>query len=171
MGTTKQCVFNPHFNDRGDKVGDWAEKTRDSALAHLKRLFENEAKFSCIAKDRDNDTLLLRGCVNLNSPCTQECIKKMLGKCSGCKPSHFGDMVSSCRLLHINGDLTTAGGLPAIGGDSIKKMKPFATDPQFVIKIPLDSIDRKGLVKKTGVNQLSHVVDNLFCFIAIFKSC
>lgn len=151
-GTTKQYVFNLYFNDKsGGGNTEWAEKTRDQALIYLKRLFENKAKFSCIAKDRDRNTLLLRGYVNWNSPCTQEYIKRMLGKYSSCKPSYFGDMVSLCRLLHVDRGLVTTGRLPTIGGNSIKKMKPFASDPKFVVKILLESIDKK---EANGKNQV-----------------
>ena len=145
--TTKQYVFNLYFNDWGGGE-EWAEKTRENSLAYLRRLFENKAKFSCIAKDRDKNTLLLRGYVNLNSPCTQSYIKKMLGKYSNCKPSYFGDMVSLCRLAHIDRDLTTTGRLPRIGVNSATKLKPYATDPKFVIRILLDSIDKKDTDRK-----------------------
>ena len=150
MGTTKQCVFNLYFNHRGDKGREWAEKTRDGALTYLKRLFENKAKFSCIAKDENRTTscLMLRGYVNLNSPCTQAYAKRLLGKYSSCKPSYFGDMVSLCRFVHIDRDLTTTGRLPRIGNNSIKNVKPFATDPKFVIKILLDSIDKKDFEQR-----------------------
>lgn len=151
MGATKQYVFNLYFNDRSKTGTEYAEKTRENSLTYLKRLFENKAKFSCIAKDRDNDTLLLRGYVNLNSPCTQEYIKRMLGKYSSCKPSYFGDMVSLCRLLHVDRNVTTTGRLPKIGSNSIKKMKPFAVDPKFVIKILLDSIDKKEANEKNSI--------------------
>lgn len=52
-------------------------------------------------------------------------------------------MVSLCRLVHINRDLTVTGRLPCIGNNSIKKLKPFAANPKFVVKILLDSIDKK----------------------------
>lgn len=151
MGTTKQYNFNLYFNHRGDKGGrEWAERTRDGALAYLKRLFENKAKFSCIAKDENkrNSSLMLRGYVNLNSPCTQAYAKRLLGKFSSCKPSYFGDMVSLCRFVHVDRELTVTGKLPSVGGNSIKKMKPFATDPKFVVRILLESIDRKDLESK-----------------------
>ena len=145
MTTTKHYTFNIFFNYNGDREKTWAEKRRDDTLAHLKRLFENKAKFSCIAKDESHKTicLMLRGFMNLNSPCSQAHAKRLLGKCSSCKPSYFGDMVSLCRFLHIDRDLTVTGRLPNIGNNSIKKMKPFATDPRFVVKILLDSIDKK----------------------------
>ena len=121
------------------------KKRRDDTLAHLKRLFENKAKLSCIAKDESHKTtcLMLRGYVNLNSPCLQACAKRLLGRHSCCKPSYFGDMVSLCRFVHIDRNLTVTGRLPCLGNNSIKKLKPFATDPKFVVKILLDSIDKK----------------------------
>ena len=152
MGTTKQYVFNLYFNfkDDGARGRDWAEEKRNDALAYLKRLFENKAQFSCIAKDenRTGKCLMLRGYMNLNSPCKQEYAKSLLGRYSTCKPSYFGDMVSLCRLVHIDRDLEVTGRLPHIGGNSIKKLKSFAGDPKFVIKILLDSIDKKDLEDK-----------------------
>ena len=142
MGATKQYVFNLYFNYRDDREREWAERTRDGALAHLKRLFENKAKFSCIAKDETKTSLMLRGYMNLNSPCTLAYAKQLLGKYSSCKPSYFGDMVSLCRLVHIDRDLTVMGRLPKVGSNSTRKMKPFATDPKFVKKILLEAIDK-----------------------------
>ena len=113
MGTTKQYIFSLFFNfNFKEKDGEsirgreWAEEKRDQALLHLKRLFENKAQFSCIARDENqgSDCLMLRGCMNLNSPCTRACAKRLLGKHSSCEPSHFGDMVSLCRFVHIDRD-------------------------------------------------------------------
>ena len=141
MGTTKQCVYNVFFNYNTDKERVWAGKKRNDTLAYLTRLFENKARFSCIAKDenRTNSCLMLRGYMNLNSSCTQAHAKRLLGKCSSCKPFYFGDRVSLCRFLHIDRDLTVTGRLPHIGS----KMKPLASDPKFVVKILLESIDKK----------------------------
>ena len=52
-------------------------------------------------------------------------------------------MVSLCRFVHVDRDLTVTGRLPTTGGISIKRMRPFASDPKFVVKILLDSIDKK----------------------------
>ena len=154
MGTTKQYIFSLFFNfNFKEKDGEsirgreWAEEKRDQALLHLKRLFENKAQFSCIARDenRGSNCLMLRGYMNLNSPCTQAYAKRLLGKYSSCKPSYFGDMVSLCRFVHIDRDLTVTGRLPHVGGNSIRKLKSFAGDPKFVVKILLDSIDKKDL--------------------------
>lgn len=159
MGTTKQCVFNLYFNYRENKEREWAEKTRDGvltrgrewaeekpdqALVYLKRLFENKAQFSCIPKDENqgSNCLLLRGYVNLNSQCTQVYAKRLLGKYSSCKPSYFGDMASLCWFVHVDRDFTVTGRLPQIGGNSIKKLKSFAGDPKFVVKVLLESIDK-----------------------------
>ena len=152
MGTTKQCIFSLFFNfNFKEKDGEsirgreWAEEKRDQALLYLKRLFENKAQFSCIARDENqgSNCLMLRGYMNLNSPCTQAHAKRLLGKYSSCKPSYFGDMVSLCRFVHIDRDLTVTGRLPHVGGNSIRKLKSFAGDPKFVVKILLDSIDKK----------------------------
>ena len=130
-----------------------AEKWREDALACLKRLFENKAQFSCIAKDENSSnngnksTLMLKGFVHLNSPCTRGYLKGLLGKCSSCKPSYFGDMVSLCRFVHVDRDLTVTGRLPAHRGNSIKKFKSFTGDPKFIVKILLDSIDKKDFSK------------------------
>lgn len=51
-------------------------------------------------------------------------------------------MVSLCRFIHIDRDLTVTGRLPQNGGNS-KKLKTFQGDPKFVVKILLDSIDKK----------------------------
>ena len=152
MGTTKQFIFCLFFNfNFKEKDGEsfrgreWAEGKRDQALVHLKRFFKNKAQFSCIARDENqgSNCLMLRGHMNLNSPCTQVHAKRLLGKCSSCEPSYFGDMVSLCRFVHIDRDLTVTGRLPHVGGNSIRKLKSFAGDPKFVVKILLDSIDKK----------------------------
>ena len=147
MGATmKQYTFCLFFNyGNGGWTRESAEKRRNDALVYLKALFENKAKFSCIAKDesRTKSCLLLRGYVNLNSPCLQAYAKRLLGKFSSCKPSYFGDMVSLCWMVHIDRNLTVTGRLPCVGNNSIKRLKPFATDPKFVVKILLDSIDKK----------------------------
>ena len=99
-----------------------------------------------MAKDSGATHLTLRGYVNLNSPCTQPHAKRLIGgKFSSCKPSYFGDMVSLCRLLHIDRELTVTGRLPCGGtaGGHIGKLKSFAGDPKFVVDILLNSIDRK----------------------------
>ena len=82
--------------------------------------------------------------MDLNSPCTQTYPKRLLGKYdSSCKPSYFGDMVSLCRFVHIDRDLTVTGRLPHVGDNSIRKLKSVASYPRFVVKILLDSIDKK----------------------------
>jgi hypothetical protein len=152
--TTKQYIFNLFFNFKDNENGltrerEWAEGKREDALAYLKRLFENKAQFSCIAKDenRSASCLMLRGYVNLNSPCTQAYAKQLLGRYSTCKPSFFGDMVSLCRFIHVDRDLTVTGRLP-----HGRKLKAFAGDPKFVIKILLDSIDKKDFELQKGRN-------------------
>jgi hypothetical protein len=154
MTTTKQYIFNLFFNfkdkDNGNELTrdmEWAEGRRESALAYLKRLLENKAQFSCTAKDknRNGSCLTLRGYMNLNSPCTQAYAQRLLGKYSTCKPSFFGDMVSLCRFIHVDRDLTVTGRLPHGRGNLIKNLKSFTGDPKFVIKILLDSIHKKDV--------------------------
>jgi len=148
-GTTKHYTFILYFNynfknkDGLTRDRTWAEERRENALKYLKRLFENKAQFSCIAKDEGSDFLTLRGYMNLNSPCTKLYAKRLLGKYSCCKPSYFGDMVSLCLFLHIDRNLTVTGRLPRVGGNSTKNMKSFAGDPNFVVKILRESIERK----------------------------
>jgi hypothetical protein len=55
-------------------------------------------------------------------------------------------MVSLCRFIHVDRDLTVTGRLPC-RGNSNKKLKSFTGDPKFVIKILLDSIDKKDIDK------------------------
>jgi len=147
MDTTKQYVFSLYFNFRdGDasRGRTWAEEKRKSALAYLKRLFENKAQFSCVAKDENNTCLMLKGYMKLNSPCTQAYAKRLLGKYSSCKPSYFGDMVSLCRLVHIDRDLAVTGRLPKGMGGSTKKLKSFPVIFNLLLK-SCDSIDRNDL--------------------------
>ena len=146
--TSKQYVFTVYFNynfkendGKSIRSRDWAEEKRKQSLVYLTRLFEHKARFACIAKDSGLNHLSLKGYVNLNSPCTVPHAKKLIGgRFSSCKPSYFGDMVSLCRLLHIDRDLTVIGRLPKVGGNSTRKMKSFATNPKFVKKILLQSI-------------------------------
>lgn len=144
--SAKQYVFIMFFNYKNGKEKEWAERKRDESIVYLKRLFENKARFSCVARDENNSALILRGYVNLNSPCRLEYAKGLLGKYSTCKRSYFGDMVNLCRFLHIDRDLVTTGRLPSVGGNAIGKMKPLATDPAFIVKTLLDSMDKKDFV-------------------------
>lgn len=141
---TRQYVFTLFFNCRGSRGSGWAEEARGKALAFLTRVFEDRAKFACVAKDKNrgsgNGSLTLRGYVNLKSPCTLAYAKRLLGKYSSCKPAFFGDLVSLVRLCHIDRDLVVIGRLPKVG-NSTKKMKPNATDPEFIKKVILESLD------------------------------
>lgn len=99
-------------------------------------MFENKARFAIVAKDRLNGScLLLRGYINLKSPCVSPHLKGMLGKYSTCRPSYFGDMVNLCRLLHIDKGLTTIGRL--------KREQLVDADPAQIVKILVESIERK----------------------------
>ena len=138
--TTKHYQFTLFFNCETGGGRKQAEKWRDDAVVHLKRPFENKASFACIARDENKTTLPLKGCTNLKSPCRQAHLKGMLGKCSCCKPLHFGEMVSLCRLVHIDRELTTVGSLQVNGANPV--CKPFSGDPKFIVKILLDSIDK-----------------------------
>lgn len=72
--TAKQCTFYLFFNyGNGGWMREHAAKRRNDALVCLKALFENKAKFSCTAKDegKTGSCLLLRGYMNLNSPCSK----------------------------------------------------------------------------------------------------
>jgi hypothetical protein len=152
MTTVRQYTFSLYFNygfKEDNKLGrEWAEKAREGSLAYLKRLFESKAQFSCIAKDEAKDCLLLRGFMHLNSPCTQAYARRLLGKYSACRPSFFGDLVNLCRLIHVGRDLTVTGRLPNGRGNSVKQLKSFASDPKFVVKILLDSIDKKDIERE-----------------------
>ena len=99
--STKQYVFNTFFNYKSGKEREWADRRRDESIVYLKRLFENKARFSCVARDENNNALILRGCVNLNSPCRLEYAKGLLGKYSTCEPSYFGDMVNLCHNRQV----------------------------------------------------------------------
>lgn len=150
VAIVKQYVFSVYFNFKNfkDKDGagrEWAERTRENSLVYLERLFENKSQFSCTARDETKDCLMLRGYVNLNSPCTQTYMKQMLGKFSSCKPSFFRDMVSLCRFLHVDRNLVVTGRLPHGRKNSVKKLHSFTGDPKFVVKILLDSIDKKDV--------------------------
>ena len=146
--TTKHYQFILFFNHKeGGRERLQTEKWRNDAWTYLVRLFENKASFACIARDENKSSLLLRGYVNLKSPCTQAYLKNMLGKYSACKPSYFGEMVSLCRLVHIDRDLTTVGRL-SNGANPI--CKPFSGDPKFILKILLDSIDKKDYTGNGG---------------------
>ena len=104
-------------------------------------------------KARCDSCLLLRGCVNLNSPCTVKHFRRLLGKHSSCEPSHFGDMVSLCRFLHVDRNLTTTGRLPQNGGKgNSTKLKSFNGDPKLGIKVSLDSFDRRDDQQLKEVN-------------------
>lgn len=152
--TTRQYIFTLFFNyANGERVR--AEKRREESLVYLKGLFENRAKFSCIARDERDESkiardggrasacLMLRGYCNLNSPCKHEYAKRLFGKYSSLKPSYFGDMVNLCRFIHVDRNLTVTGRLPHGRKDSVAKLHSFTGDPKFVIKILLDSIDKK----------------------------
>ena len=67
-------------------------------------------------------------------------------------------MVSLCRFVHIDRDLTTVGRLQVNGANPL--CKPFAGDPKFIVKILLDSIDKKDLKKKEVEEQKPDEVNN-----------
>lgn len=129
------------FNHDGRSL-EQAVVMRDKTLAYLTRLFENKAQFAAIAKDHSpkNSCLLLRGYVHLNSPCKLPHIKQMLGKYSSCYPSYFGDMVSLCRLVHVDKYLTTVGRLPQTG---ISTKKNVNTDTAYIVKVLVESIEKR----------------------------
>ena len=124
MTAAKQCVFTVCFNynfkendGKSIRSRDWAEEKREQSLIYLTRLFENKAKFACIAKDLGPNHLTLRGCVNLSSQCATPYAKKLIGgRFSSCRLSYFGDMVSLCRLLHVDQGLKVIGRLPVAPG-------------------------------------------------------
>ena len=138
---TRYYVFSMFFNyDRRGKVA--AEALREESITYLKRLFENVAQFACVAKD-DNaskPSLILKGYVHLNSPCTPPHMKRWLGK-GVCYPSNFGDVVNLCRLVCVDKQLTTVGKLSNAGNSNAK----FTTDPEFVVKLLVDSIEGRML--------------------------
>ena len=129
---TRYYVFSMFFNyDRRGKVA--AEALREESITYLKRLFENVAQFACVAKD-DNaskPSLILKGYVHLNSTCTPPHMKRWLEK------GVFGDVVNLCRLVCVDKQLTTVGRLSNAGNSSAK----FTTDPEFVVKLLVDSIE------------------------------
>lgn len=155
--TTKQWSFTIYYNynfkekDRKSvRTRDWAEAQREKTLGFLERLFENKARFSCIAKDQGVNTLTLRGYVNLNSPCKTDYIRRLLGlklKFSNCRPSYFGDMVQLCRLLHIDRNLSVTGRLPCGNSGGNKKLKSFTGDPKIVVKVLLEAMDKDSYNK------------------------
>jgi hypothetical protein len=114
--TTKHYIFTVFFNYNADGDGERAraERRREDGLVYLKGLFENKAKFSCIAKDesKTSSCLLLRGYCNLNSPCKREYAKRLFGKYSSLKPSYFGDMVNLCRFVHVDRNLANCDRSP-----------------------------------------------------------
>lgn len=146
---TKQYTFILYFNynfkgkDGLNREREWAEGKRGNSLIYLKKLFENKAKFACVARDENESCLLLRGYMNLNSPCTQAYAKKLLGRYSACRPSYFGDMVSLCLLIHIDKDLTVTGRLPIIGNGKV-----FAGSPGLVVKVLRESIEKKDFEQR-----------------------
>lgn len=146
MAATRQYIFNLYFNFKGDASRERTWASREGALAYLKRLFENKAQFACIAKDenKNGSSLMLRGYMKLKSPCTPIYAKRLLGKYSSCKPSYFGDMVSLCRFVHIDRDLTVTGKLHGESGSN-KNLKSFNGDPKLIVKVLLDSIDNREL--------------------------
>lgn len=144
MGPTKHHLFTVFFNHKGDVTQ--AEVARKNTQAHLLKLFEDEAGFAVIAKDCLNGSCLslrclsLRGHVNLKSPCRVPHIKLVLGKCSTCHASHFGDVANLCRLLHIDKRLIAVGKL---GRGNHSSMKCADTDPARIVKILVEAIEKK----------------------------
>ena len=133
---TKHYVFSVFFNyNRQEKAQ--SESKREESLTYMTRLFERVAKIACIAKDENKNKpcLMLRGYVNLKSPCTQPHIRRWLGKYCTCYPSNFGDTMNLCRLVCIDKQLVTVGRLSQAGNSNAKT---FTTDPKFVTKLLVD---------------------------------
>lgn len=145
MATTKNWIFNVYFHYKGAKGKEKAETRRYETLVYLKKLLESRARFSVIAKDENkpNSCLLLRGYMNLNDTCTNGYAKKLLGKCSNCKPSIFGDVVNLMKLFHIDEQVTVTGRLPAQGNNGSKTMKSYATDAKWIINTLVEQIDKQ----------------------------
>ena len=153
-GITRQYVFTLFFNGRGARGSEWAEETRGKALTFLTRSFQDRAKFACIARDKvkgnGSNTLTLKGYVNFKSPCALVHAKRLLGKYSHVKTAFFGDLVSLFRLCLVDRDLVVIGRLPK-RGNSIRKMESYATDPAFIKKVIIDSLDNMDRDKEDDV--------------------
>ena len=143
---TKHYDFVLYFH------GTTAEQKRNDSLIYLKKLFECKATFACIARDKDKDgkTLVLRGYINLKSPCSRDHLKNLLGKRSWCCPSCFGEVVSLCRLIFVDRELTLVGRMHTNGSNP--HCKPFAGDPKFIVKVLIEAIDGKDLKRSGHVN-------------------
>ena len=128
MTQTKNWILNMYFHYKCAKGKEKAETTRYESSMYLRRLLEDKSRFSVIAKDENkaNSCLLLRGYMNLRNCCKRECAKKLLGKCSNCKPSIFGDIVHLMKCFHIDKAMTVTGRLPTQGNKGTKRMRNYS---------------------------------------------
>lgn len=135
--STKRYNFTVYFNFAEEKDIGVARGMRDNTLTYLLRLFENKARFACIARSETRTALMLKGYVNLNSPCQKSFLAKMIGT-GVFKPAYYGDVLNFCRLLLIDRDTVTIGSLPGQA-----KSKVFAADPEGVKRFFLGALDTR----------------------------
>jgi len=66
--------------------------------------------------------------------------------------------VSLCRFVHVDRDLVVTGRLPRQA--STKHLKPFSTDPRYVKRVLLESIDKKDCGQSSDLDRFQRFGDD-----------
>jgi hypothetical protein len=112
---SKNWVFNLYFNFKSAEGREQAETKRNEGLIYMKKILERMSCFSVIVRDEHESSLLLRGYMHLNNPCTREYIKRVLGKYSNCRMTNLGDVVYLLKIFNIDKDISVTGELHSNG--------------------------------------------------------
>lgn len=131
----KNWVFTIYFNyTEAPESLSAATANRDSSLVYISKTMERMARFSIIARDESVQTkaLLLRGYASLTSPCTQQYLRKILGRCSSCRSCKISEIAQLLRHFNLDNDALVTGRLP--GSDRR------TDDARFVLRIARRSL-------------------------------
>lgn len=121
--------FQVFFNFTDDVGKDYSGVKRNDMLIFLKNAFERSARFSVIAKSgKEGSYLLLSGFVSQRNPCTLHHMKRILGRCSTCKPNGLGDVINLVRYFNIDKDVTVTGTIASRSTDAKWLMKVIGDD-------------------------------------------
>ena len=114
--SSKNWNFIVFFNFRDVNSEARAQQQQEETSIHSKGVFERMAKFSAIAKEEAEN-------LRVQSSCTQSHIKRILGECSHCDPSSFGDVTNMIQCFDIDGHTTLTG--LTCAEDDIHSIVPF----------------------------------------------
>ena len=134
---SRRWIFNFYFYCKNESE-EIAEMKRHETVLCLKGLLVTKSDFAVVARhdNKEQSCLLLRGHMRLNSPCSQPCAKKMLGRCSKVRPTTCGDVLHLMRHFHTDKQCYVIGELPGPKGTG-----KGANGVKWVLKTLAEQID------------------------------